>query len=135
VRPLLFLQALIGIVLGVTTPARAGAPQADMAAMPVKPAVPDSAWPVVRVSKRGCVDTSAIAGAMVMDSRTLELVMRGGQRLRLLFARDCPQLSYYGGFYYRPDSAGRLCAGRDRLMGRDGGNCPIAAVATLRRPR
>lgn len=113
-------------------PARA---QAPVEVMPVQPAMPDRGLVVAKSSPTGCVAMTRLAGALVLDSRTLELVLRGGQRVRLLFAQDCPQLSYYGGFYYRPDAAGRLCAGRDRLMGRDGGSCPIAAVATLRRPR
>jgi len=134
-RPILTALAVLGGTLpGAEGMALAGG-QSPVVAMPVRPATAERPWTVVKVSPSGCVSMTSLAGALVIDPRTLELVLRGGQRLRLLFAEDCPQLSYYGGFYYSPDRQGRLCAGRDRLMGRDGGNCPIAGVATLRRPR
>jgi hypothetical protein len=41
--------------------------------------------------------------------------------------------SYYGGFYYAPVTAGQLCAGRDRIMGRAGGSCTIAQIVPLER--
>jgi hypothetical protein len=116
---------------------------ADVARVPVDRAgaakVP-AAWRLGAADRNGCIDPDRIAGAMVLGSRTLEVVLRGGSRYRLVFAANCPQLGYYGGFYYKRGgvagrSADRLCAGRDRLQGREGGTCPIDAVITMRQTR
>ena len=104
-------------------------------AKPVRPGAsmgPADQW---TRSRSACVDARQLAGAIVIDPRTLELSLGGGQRARLLFAQDCAHLGYYGGFYYRADTDGRLCAGRDSVMGREGGACPIREIATPRPPR
>lgn len=102
--------------------------------VPVEPMAPDRSSELRPgpARKRGCIDASAIAGAVVIDPKTLELADRQGRRFRLIFARPCPHLGFYGGFYYLPDAEGRLCASRDQLMGRSGVTCPIAAVAEMR---
>lgn len=87
-------------------------------------------------AKRACVPVDAIAGAIVTSDRTVELRLRGGERWRMSFAEDCPALAYYQGFYYKRTQAGYLCAGRDAVMARSGGECPIKAlVRTKRAPR
>lgn len=88
-------------------------------------------WKVGKPRPRACLDTDAIAGAEVRDRRTVDVILRGGRRFRLLFAGDCPQLGYYGGMYYRPSRLGQLCAGRDSIMSRAGGSCRIRAIAPL----
>ncbi|MFN3590656.1 MAG: hypothetical protein ACK4MX_06360 [Thermaurantiacus sp.] len=124
------------LVLGVLA---FGAPAAaQVSRVPVKPSQPQTTaetWVEGRARRGACIDASAIAGAYVLDPQTLEVVMRGGARHRVRFAAACPQLSYYGGFYYQPAEAGQLCAGRDRIMGRAGGACRISAIVPLiRRP-
>ncbi len=49
----------------------------------------------------------------------------------MAFARDCPALSFYQGFYYRRSQQGALCAGRDVIVARSGGECPIASIVAL----
>lgn len=83
-------------------------------------------------SKRACLDSASIAGAIVTSDRTVDLVLTGGDRWRMRFKDDCRALSYYQGFYYRP-SDGRLCAGQDSIRARSGAECPIASLAKLRR--
>ncbi len=103
--------------------------------MPVKPmqARPAEQWAPGRASRDACIDVSGIAGAVVVDPRTLDVVMRGGKRWRVTLAQQCPQLSYYGGFYYKPERAGQFCAGRDRIIGRAGGECRVSRIAPLNR--
>jgi hypothetical protein len=88
-------------------------------------------WQAGKPRTRACLDSDAIAGAEVRDRRTVDVILRGGRRFRLLFAGDCPQLGYYGGMYYRPRRLGQLCAGRDNIMSRAGGSCRIRAIAPL----
>lgn len=110
---------------------------AEVGRVVVRPKQPEAKeqWVEGRARRGACVDASAIAGAYVVDPQTIELVMRGGARHRVRFAAACPQLSYYGGFYYQPVQAGQLCAGRDRILGRAGGACRISAIVPLvRRP-
>ncbi len=82
-------------------------------------------------SSRGtCVEADRIAGAVVINPRTVELVMKGGARWRLQLQSQCPQLSYYGGFYYNQAQAGKICA-QDRIVGRAGGECRVSRVIPM----
>lgn len=112
------------------TAAPAGAQGGRVPVMPVEPDAPE-AWREGPGRRNACIDAGRIAGAYVVDPHTLEVVLHGGGRLRVKFQRPCPQLSYYGGFYYAPAEAGRLCAGRDRILGRAGGACPISRIVPL----
>lgn len=101
--------------------------------VPVKPMPPrpTEQWAPGRSSRTACIDVTRIAGAIVVDPRTLDVVMRGGKRWRVTLAQQCPQLSYYGGFYYKPERSGQFCAGRDRIIGRAGGECRVSRIAPL----
>lgn len=101
---------------------------------PVGPAVALPERPEGPFRRNICINASRIAGAAVVDHRTVDLTMRGGRRWRLLLT-DCPQLTFYGGFYYRQSQAGLICAGRDQVIGREGGQCQVRAIAPLRRGR
>ncbi len=121
------------VALLLTAPA-----SAQMVPVPAKPAPPGAAIasPERWVSSRtACVEARRPAGAIVIDPRLLELVSSRGDRVRLIFAEDCAHLSYYGGFYYKPGEDGQLCAGRDVVMGREGGACRIKEIATPRPAR
>lgn len=83
-------------------------------------------------SRRACIDSERIAGAIVTSDRTIDLLFIGGDRWRMGFRADCSALSYYQGFYYRQTQAGRLCAGRDAVMARSGAECPIASLAPIK---
>lgn len=84
-------------------------------------------------SKRACVDVALIAGAVVTDERNVELFLRDGTRWRMRFKHACPALSYYQGYYYRRSQPSKLCAGRDAVIARSGGICPIDSLARDKR--
>lgn len=79
-----------------------------------------------------CISVDGLAGAQLFGDRAIELSMRSGQRYRLFLARECPALSFYQGFYYKRQKAGQLCAGRDVIGARSGGECPIASIIAVR---
>lgn len=70
-----------------------------------------------------CVPASALAGALI-SGRGVDLLMRGGRRVRAKLGR-CPPLDYYSGFYIRPGLDGRICEDRDAIRVRSGGSCEI----------
>lgn len=81
-----------------------------------------------RRGRNRCIAMDGIAGAQLFSDRAIELTMKTGRRFRMFFAQDCPALSFYQGFYYRRARAGQLCAGRDAVGARSGGECPIASI-------
>jgi hypothetical protein len=82
-----------------------------------------------------CVAMNGVAGAVVFGDRAVELSMRNGSHWRVYFAQQCPTLSFYAGFYYRRAEAGQLCAGRDAIISRSGGECTIASIVPTETPR
>lgn len=85
--------------------------------------------------RKRCIDMKGIAGAQMFGDRAMELSMKDRRRYRLFFARECPALSFYQGFYYRRSKAGQLCAGRDAIGARSGGECAIASIIQIRPPK
>lgn len=84
-------------------------------------------------SKKGpkCVAMSSIAGAAVVADDAIDLALRGGQRLRAHFSSRCPALDYYSGFYILPTEDGKICADRDVIRTRSGGQCEITRFRRL----
>jgi hypothetical protein len=72
-----------------------------------------------------CVAMGDILGAAVLARSSVDLVLRGGFRIRARFSASCPGLDYYSGFYLVPSSDGKLCADRDVIRDRAGGECEI----------
>ena len=110
-------------------------PRPQVGVVPVRPLPPSELenWVPVRSSTSACIDVARIGGAVVVDPRNLDIVMRGGNRFRLTLATACPQLSYYGGFYYQPTQPGKFCAGRDKVMARAGGACRVSRISVLQK--
>lgn len=79
-----------------------------------------------------CVGIDHVAGAIVFGDRAVELTMTDHTRWRMNFDTACPALGFYQGFYYRRAVAGRLCAGRDAVIARSGGTCPISSIVRAR---
>ena len=101
--------------------------------MPVAPGVPVTTRPFPpRDGRNRCVSVEGLAGAQLFGDRAIELSLKNGQRYRLFLAQECPALSFYQGFYYRRQRAGQLCAGRDVVGARSGGECPIASIIRVR---
>jgi hypothetical protein len=91
------------------------------------------AKPLKWKSKKGpkCVAMSSIAGAAVVADDAIDVVLRGGQRFRAHFSSRCPALDYYSGFYILPTDDGRICADRDVIRTRAGGQCEIQRFRKL----
>lgn len=97
--------------------------------------IPDTA-PARIVEKKGpkCVATGSIAGVSVTRADSVDLVTTDG-RYRARFDDQCPALDFYRGFYLRQTSDGLLCADRDALRARSGGECRIKQFKRLVRRR
>lgn len=89
--------------------------------------------PVLYREKDGpkCVSASALAGAQI-SNYGVDLLLKGGSRVRAKLSRDCPPLDYYSGFYIRQGLDGQVCQGRDSIRVRSGGSCEIDKFRTLR---
>ncbi|MBV8972384.1 MAG: hypothetical protein JO290_08845 [Sphingomonadaceae bacterium] len=85
-----------------------------------------------RAARTRCIGVDHVAGAVVFGDRAVELTMTDHTRWRMNFADACPALGFYQGFYYRRALAGRLCAGRDAVISRAGGTCPITSIVRVR---
>ena len=114
-------------------PEQAATATAPWARMPIAPGTPVTTRPFPpRAGRDRCISVNGLAGAQLFGDRAIELSMKTGQRYRLFLARECPALSFYQGFYYRRERAGKLCAGRDVIGARSGGECPIASIIAVR---
>ena len=100
--------------------------------VPVRPGGAAQSRPAPpRAGRNRCISINGIAAAQIFGDRAIELTMRGGGRWRLHLAQECPGLSFYQGFYYQQRKAGQLCAGRDAIGARSGGECAIAAIVAV----
>ena len=86
-----------------------------------------------RHSRKRCIETGLIAGAIVTSERAIDISLRNGTRYRMEFSAPCPALSYYQGFYYQRSRSGLLCAGRDAILDRSGTECPIRRIRRLKK--
>lgn len=91
------------------------------------------AAPVRWVEKDGpkCVAVDQLAGAIVNGTDSVDLVFKGGTRMRALFDDDCTALGYYGGFYLKSSADGQVCARRDTIRTRSGDKCSIGKFKRL----
>ena len=78
-----------------------------------------------------CVPARAILGASMPSENSVDLVMRDRSRVRARLDSSCPALDYYYGFYIRPKADGMICADRDSIRSRVGGECGIERFRTL----
>lgn len=123
--------------------ASAGEQPVEMAQLTIRqriiirvPATPVQPMPVQRLrwkEKSGpkCIPMNGLAAAAVMKADAVDLMLRGGKRLRAQFDSECPSLDFYSGFYIMPSADGKICAGRDMIHSRAGGRCGIAKFKTL----
>lgn len=79
-----------------------------------------------------CVAARSIAGATALREKSFDLILRDQSRMRARLDRSCPALDYYYGFYIRPNADGQICADRDSIRSRVGGECQIDAFRKLR---
>lgn len=90
--------------------------------------------PVQYKESRGpkCLSTRSIAGAGLVGPTSVDLILRDQSRVRAKLEKSCPALDYYYGFYIRPGSDGQICADRDSIRSRMGGQCEIEKFRTLK---
>lgn len=90
--------------------------------------------PIVwKEGKKGpkCIALAGLAGALITQPRSIDLVMLGGARVRAQIDKRCPSLDFYSGFYLKPTADGQVCADRDSLRTRGGRACEIDRFRTL----
>jgi hypothetical protein len=102
---------------------------------PARPvAMPRITPPAVRWVEKDwpkCVALNQLAGAIVNGTDSVDLVLKGGTRMRALLDDDCTALGYYGGFYLKTAADGQVCARRDTIRTRSGDNCSIGKFKRL----
>lgn len=83
--------------------------------------------------KRGpkCIPASSIAAAALVRRDRVDIILRDNRRLRVRLESSCPALDFYSGFYLKPNPDGRICADRDVIRSRMGGQCGIDTFRTL----
>ena len=98
--------------------------------MPVQQATP---VPFHWKEKKGprCVATNVLGGAVVSAPDAIDLVVRGGTRVRAKLDNACQSVDLRFGFYIRPSADGQLCASRDVIHARSGGQCEIEKFKRL----
>jgi len=96
--------------------------------VPVRPQQQKFDW--VEHEGPKCINVRAIRGAFLSGPDSVDLITVRGRRIRAELDDDCPALDYYGGFYLKPEDT-RLCAGRDLVRSRMGGNCMIDSFKLL----
>ena len=97
------------------------------------PAAAMRAAPVRWAEKNGpkCIVASQLAGAIVNGTDSVDLVFKGGSRMRAQLDDDCTALGYYGGFYLKTAADGQVCANRDTIRTRSGDSCSIGKFKRL----
>jgi hypothetical protein len=78
-----------------------------------------------------CVPARAILGAALLGQDSVDLILRDRTRVRAKLGNSCPALDYYYGFYLTPNADGMVCADRDAIRSRVGGNCEIERFRSL----
>src|SRR4051812_38674738 len=82
-----------------------------------------------------CIAWAQIAGAGLLGQDSVDLVFRDATRVRARLERHCPALDYYNGFYMAATPDGLICADRDSIRARTGGECRIDRFRSLRAAR
>jgi hypothetical protein len=103
-------------------------------APPAARATPAGAPPALRWREgRGprCISWGRILAAVSPRQNSVDFVFRDGQRVRVQLERHCPSLDFYRSLYIRPTRDGQLCAERDNIRSRTGGECTIDQFRSL----
>jgi hypothetical protein len=101
---------------------------------PATVTVPNTAIPQMRWhEKKGpnCIQVNSLAGALVSSADSIDILLRGGTRLRARLEKSCAALDFNQGFYVKPSKDGRICEDRDTVRSRMGAECQIDKFKTL----
>ena len=99
----------------------------------VRTAIPASSSLIQWRESRGprCLSATQIVGATLLGQNSVDLILRDNSRIRARLESGCPALDYYRGFYVNATQDGRICADRDAIRSRAGGECQIDQFRTL----
>ena len=78
-----------------------------------------------------CIAATRLIGATLLSQNSVDLILRDNSRVRARLQRTCPSLDYYRGFYINATDDGRICADRDAIRSRAGGECEIEEFSLL----
>jgi hypothetical protein len=79
-----------------------------------------------------CLRLDLLGGAAITQPDSVDLALRGGQRIRAQLEKGCPARDFfYSGFYLLPSRDGQVCVKRDMFHARMGGDCAIKRFNTL----
>lgn len=78
-----------------------------------------------------CIAATRLIGATLLRQNSVDLILRDNSRVRARLQRRCPALDYYRGFYIEATADGRICADRDSIRSRAGGECQIDQFRSL----
>ena len=101
--------------------------------IPIAPVQAEPKAAVRWVEKKGpkCLGLNDLAGFVVRGPQTVDLFMRGGQRVRTRLEKQCTGVDLGYGFYVKPNADGRICADRDTLHARTGSKCEVERFNSL----
>jgi hypothetical protein len=101
--------------------------------VPIAPAPTVREAPARWVEKKGpkCLGLDNLAGFVVRGPQTVDMFLRGGQRVRTRLERQCTGVDLGYGFYVKPNADGRICSNRDTLHARTGGRCQVERFMAL----
>jgi hypothetical protein len=122
-EPIQFAQVMVREQILIRVPGRARGRQARAVSAPVN-------WKESRGPK--CLSMRTIAAATLLSQNSFDLVLRDRSRIRAKLEKSCPALDYYYGFYIRQTPDGQICADRDSIRSRMGGQCGIERFRTLK---
>jgi hypothetical protein len=78
-----------------------------------------------------CIPMAQISGATFLGQNSVDLILKDRSRVRARLESKCPALDYYYGFYLTRSKDGKICADRDIIRSRVGGQCEIENFRTL----
>lgn len=91
------------------------------------------AVPIVWREGRGprCIPIREILAATSPRQESVDFVFRDSSRVRAQLERRCPTIDFYRALYLQPTADGRICADRDVIRSRTGGECGIDQFRSL----
>jgi hypothetical protein len=78
-----------------------------------------------------CIPLTRILGATFPSQNSVDLIMRDRTRMRARLERRCAALDFYRSFYLSMTPDGLVCADRDSIRSRSGGECQIDQFRSL----
>jgi hypothetical protein len=79
-----------------------------------------------------CIPAARIVGFTLPRQNSVDLIFRDRTRIRARLERRCAALDFYRSFYIRAMPDGLICADRDSIRSRTGGECEIDQFRSLR---